>query len=99
MLDILTPDPFQPSTARAERPYKAFCFLPLPIETGLPVHVNGHFALDHEARRNLWSDDGGGYRTDWNTLLLNEVRELHYGSEQPDSGTSKITLSHELGSE
>jgi hypothetical protein len=24
----------------------AFCFLPLPIETGLPVHVNGHFALD-----------------------------------------------------
>ena len=24
---------------------------------------------------------------------------MHYGSEQPDSGTSKITLSHELGSE
>ena len=24
---------------------------------------------------------------------------LHYGSEQPEIGTSKFTLSHELGSE
>ena len=52
---------------------KAFCFLPLPFETNLPVHINGHFALDHEARRNLWRDEGGGYRTDWNSALLAEV--------------------------
>ena len=26
-------------------------------------------------------------------------KPLHYGSEQPDSGTSRITLSHELGRE
>jgi hypothetical protein len=45
---------------------QAFCFLPLPLETGLPVHVNGHFSLDHEARRNLWTDDKEGYRSAWN---------------------------------
>ena len=57
----------------ADRKMKAFCSLPLPIETRLPVHVNGHFALDHEARRNLWSDDDGGYRSDWNNTLLTKV--------------------------
>ena len=50
---------------------KAFCFLPLPFKTGLPVHVNGHFALDHEARRSLWRDDkGSDYRGNWNDALL-----------------------------
>ena len=52
---------------------KAYCFLPLPLETGLPVHINGHFALDHEARRGLWRDESGGYRTDWNNFLLKDV--------------------------
>ena len=32
---------------------KAHCFFPLPFKTDLPVHVNGHFALDHEPRRIL----------------------------------------------
>jgi len=52
---------------------KAYCFLPLPLETGLPVHINGHFALDHEARRGLWRDESGGYRTDWNGTLLKDA--------------------------
>ena len=52
---------------------KAYCFLPLPFETNLPVHINGHFALDHEARRNLWRDEVGGYRSDWNNALLCDV--------------------------
>ena len=56
-----------------ERKKKAYCFLPLPITTDLPVHINGHFALDHEARRNLWKDETGGYRTDWNNALLSDV--------------------------
>ena len=57
------------------RQKKAYCFLPLPLETNLPVHVNGHFALDHEARRSLWRDEGdrGGYRSDWNNALLTDV--------------------------
>ena len=52
---------------------KAYCFLPLPFETNLPVHINGHFALDHEARRNLWRDEASGYRSDWNNALLRDV--------------------------
>ena len=52
---------------------KAYCFLPLPLRTNLPVHINGHFALDHEARRNLWRDEAGDYRSDWNNALLRDV--------------------------
>ena len=55
------------------RPNRVFCFLPLPLKTDLPVHVNGHFALDHEARRNLWQDDDRGTKTEWNYLLVKEV--------------------------
>lgn len=64
--------------AEVERKKKAFCFLPLPVKTDLPVHINGHFALDHEARRNLWRDEAGGYRSDWNnTLLIDVIASCH----------------------
>ncbi|KAK3096651.1 hypothetical protein FSP39_002093 [Pinctada imbricata] len=52
---------------------KAFCTLPLPLNTGLPVHIDGHFALDHEARRNLWMDDKLEYRSEWNIHLMENV--------------------------
>lgn len=52
---------------------KAYCFLPLPLETDLPVHVNGHFALEHETRRNLWRSLSNDYRNDWNNGLLTDV--------------------------
>ena len=61
------------SKEQLEMKKKAYCFLPLPLETDLPVHINGHFALDHEARRNLWRDVTGDYRTDWNNALLRDV--------------------------
>ncbi len=32
---------------------RAFCFLPLPTLTGLPVHVNGYFELSSN-RRDIW---------------------------------------------
>ncbi|KAK2849709.1 hypothetical protein Q7C36_008492 [Tachysurus vachellii] len=47
---------------------KAFCSLPLPGETGLPVHVNGNFEVDH-SRRDLWKEDGESSKTRWNQLL------------------------------
>ncbi|KAG8429616.1 hypothetical protein GDO86_019688 [Hymenochirus boettgeri] len=57
-------------THNYKKPFRAFCFLPLSLETGLPFHVNGHFALD-SARRNLWRDDDGvGVRSDWNSSLM-----------------------------
>ena len=54
-------------------PYgRAFCFLPLPERTGLPMHVNGHFVLDHEARRSLWKEDEG-FKSDWNCYLISDI--------------------------
>lgn len=53
--------------------HRAFCFLPLPVETGLPVHLNGQFILDN-SRRNLWKDDGvQGPRAQWNNFIKNNV--------------------------
>ncbi|XP_035668355.1 sacsin-like [Branchiostoma floridae] len=81
-------------------PKRAFCFLPLPIKTKLPVHVNGHFALDHEARRNLWRDEKSGMKSDWNKTLIKEViapayaavidakRALDFGVEQESPSAS-----------
>ena len=31
----------------------AFCFLPLPAETGFPIHINGYFELSAN-RRDIW---------------------------------------------
>jgi sacsin len=47
-----------------------YCFLPLPEDyTKLPVHVNGHFALDN-SRRGLWKDtDGRGPKCNWNHFM------------------------------
>ena len=63
----------KPVTDQVDRKHKAYCFLPLPIETGLPVQINGHFALDHEARRNLWTSTTEDYRSDWNNALVKDV--------------------------
>ncbi|XP_063431924.1 sacsin-like [Mytilus trossulus] len=52
---------------------KTFCFLPLPNKTGLPVHFNGHFVLDHETRRNLWNEPNDCYKLNWNLLILNQI--------------------------
>ncbi|MBN3295177.1 SACS protein, partial [Amia calva] len=51
---------------------KAFCGLPLPGETGLPVHVNGNFEVDF-SRRDLWKEDGRSMKTNWNELLKLEI--------------------------
>lgn len=60
-------------TNQASKTHRAFCFLPLPVETGLPVQVNGQFILDN-SRRNLWKDEGGqGQRTQWNNFIKNHV--------------------------
>ncbi|XP_063435464.1 sacsin-like isoform X1 [Mytilus trossulus] len=61
----------------------AFCFLPLPIRTGLPVHINGHFSV-HANRNGLFggtsvthTDDN---RTKWNNLLLRQNVAFSYAS-------------------
>ena len=46
----------------------AFCFLPLPIKTGLPFHVNGFFDVNHD-RSGITSTDDERFGRDWNESL------------------------------
>ena len=58
----------------------AYCFLPLPVKTSLPVHVNGHFALDG-SRRDLWFDlSPTCERTIWNAFVKKQVLGPAYAS-------------------
>lgn len=60
---------------------RAFCFLPLPVKIGLPVHVNGYFELSSN-RRDIWYGDdmagGGKLRSNWNQCLLEDVAAPAY---------------------
>jgi hypothetical protein len=60
----------------------AFSFLPLPIETGLPVHVNGYFEVAPD-RERLWTMREGlegvaFVKALWNQHLISEVVSLCY---------------------
>ena len=62
---------------------KVYCFLPLPLETGLPVHINGFFNLN-SSRDNLSSDSGqtgkDRPRAIWNGLLARHVLSYAYAN-------------------
>jgi len=60
---------------------RAFCFLPLPVSTGLPVAVNGYFELSSN-RRDVWHGEdmagAGAARARWNAALLRLVAAPAY---------------------
>ena len=54
---------------------RLFCFLPLPVMSGVPVHVNGNFVLD-SSRRDVWKPSKPGEvddRTQWNICLFKAI--------------------------
>ena len=54
---------------------QVFCFLPLPLYSELPVHINGHFILN-STRRNLWvstDPEVGDDKARWNQSLLQAI--------------------------
>ena len=54
---------------------KVFCFLPLPLKSRLPVHVNGKFVLD-AARSGLWQSRDPTRPDDkqiWNHRLIDAI--------------------------
>ena len=65
-----------PLSRRREEPFvgEVFCFLPLPLSSKLPVHINGHFILN-STRRNLWvpTDDRGDDNSRWNDDILQAI--------------------------
>ncbi len=65
----------------SKKKQKVFCTLPIPLETDLPVHINGHFALGYENRRTILSQkDDPGYGGDWNDILYQQVIGPCYGT-------------------
>ena len=58
---------------------QAFCVLPLPVSTGLPVHVNAFFELSTN-RRDIWHGSDlqgvGKLRHAWNICLLQVCPQL-----------------------
>ncbi|KAF1879474.1 hypothetical protein Lal_00005941 [Lupinus albus] len=55
---------------------QTFCFLPLPIRTGLSVKVNGFFEVSSNVCGIWYGDDidkSGKVRSNWNTLFLEDV--------------------------
>lgn len=69
-----TGDPTHPQASAV--PGLAYVFLPLPLSTGLPVHLNGFFEIS-ENRRELWLGDdmkgAGKIRADWNLALIRDA--------------------------
>ena len=63
---------------------KIFCFLPLPGNSGLPVHINGQFVLSSN-RHSLWIGeiDGIDEKKEWNDLLLEAIASsyVHFLTE------------------
>ena len=52
----------------------AYCFLPLPERTAMPVHVHGYFAVTDNRRSIKWpAHDEQGREAQWNKGLLNEM--------------------------
>ena len=55
-------------------PAQVFCFMPLPVFTGLPVHINGTFSVQSNRRalaeKNV--DDKSSNFLDWNVALLED---------------------------
>ena len=54
---------------------QVFCFLPLPLHSELPVHINGHFILN-STRRNLWTStdpDRDDDKSRWNKNILRAI--------------------------
>lgn len=62
---------------------RAYCFLPLPFTTGLPIHINAFFALSSN-RRTLWLGDidtagAGALKVAWNEHILKDTLPSLYG--------------------
>ena len=59
----------------------AYCFLPLPVRTKLPIHVNGYFELSSNRRDVWWGDDMAGdgkARADWNKSIVRDIAAPSY---------------------
>ena len=59
------------------RKYNIFCSLPLPLESHLPFHVNGHFWVD-DSRKHLETGAADSPLSKWNEYLTTTVISSAY---------------------
>lgn len=76
-VSLFCKDPYRAPSSDIDFIGGAFCSLPLPGKTGLPVHVSANFEVD-SARRNLWKEDGQSLKSNWNEYLKQNVIALLY---------------------
>ena len=57
--------------------YNIFCSLPLPLESYLPLHINGHFWVD-DSRKHLETGAVGSQLSKWNECLTTTVISSAY---------------------
>ncbi|XP_074651417.1 sacsin-like isoform X2 [Tubulanus polymorphus] len=76
LIDFFIPTPIKGYT---------FCHLPLPINSGLPFHINGCFAVasNRKSLEIMTQDDIANRRADWNNELLADsvLQAFLYGLE------------------
>ena len=51
---------------------RLFCYLPLPLPSNLPIHINGHFWLG-DSRRDLQHSSSHHELKDWNKSIANII--------------------------
>ena len=67
--------PLSIATKSTEFHGQVFCFLPLPVKSDFPVHINGHFILN-STRRELWRStdiDSTDDKSRWNDNLVHAL--------------------------
>ena len=57
--------------------YNIFCSLPLPLDSHLPLHVNGHFWVD-DSRKHLETGAADSPLSEWNKYLTTTVISSAY---------------------
>jgi len=83
---------------------KIFCFLPLAMQeasaTGLPVHVNGYFAVSQNRQHLKWPSVGQSIESDkclmWNHHLIAELLPMSYTDLLHTATRSKHLMVHDI---
>jgi len=83
---------------------KIFCFLPLAMQeisaTGLPVHVNGYFAVSQNRQHLKWPSVGQSIESDkcllWNHCLISELIPASYRDLLTSATCSKHLCANEV---
>lgn len=73
--DILTCSPLKETPEGFYKESHIFCYLPLPVISPLPLHVNGSFAVSSNRRQlsSSTTDDKNDFENEWNSALLSDA--------------------------